>query len=76
MQHHFKGRTGFIVTVIIASLLVSVIGLWSWNTLAGLFDWPTAQYKHAIAALFFILILRFGLFHKHGRRHRHRLTHR
>lgn len=42
-------------------LLASVVALWSWNTLSELFHLPQAQYRHAIAALFLILILRWGL---------------
>lgn len=46
-------------------LLASVAGLWSWNTLSELYNLPHAQYRHVIAALFLILILRWGIFPSH-----------
>jgi hypothetical protein len=42
-------------------VLASVAGLWSWNTLAELFNLPQAQYRHALAACFLLLILRWCL---------------
>jgi len=39
-------------------ILVSLAGLWSWNTLSELFSLPQAQYRHALAALILLLILR------------------
>jgi hypothetical protein len=51
-------------------LLALVIGLWSWNTLAELFDWQQAQLKHAVAALALLLIARSILFPRWGWRHR------
>jgi len=41
-------------------ILVSLAGLWSWNTLSELFSLPQAQYRHALAALILLLILRRG----------------
>lgn len=42
-------------------LLASVAGLWAWNTLAELFALPPAQYRHALAALLMLTMLRSGL---------------
>ena len=42
-------------------LLLTIIGLWSWNTLAELFDLPYAHYKHALAAFVLLVILKWGL---------------
>ena len=42
-------------------LAASVIGLWSWNTLAALFDWPVAEFRHLLAAIALIALLRFSL---------------
>jgi hypothetical protein len=50
--------------------LAAVVGLWSWNTLSELFNFPQAQYKHALAALFLLIILRWGLAPGHRRIHR------
>ena len=42
-------------------LLASAVGLWSWNTISELFNLPLAQYKHVLAVLFLLLILRWEL---------------
>ena len=41
-------------------LLASVAVLWAWNTLAELFALPPAQYKHALAVLLLLSIVRSG----------------
>jgi len=69
MKHHVKGRSGHILMATGIFVLLTIVSLWSWNTLAGLFDWPTAQYKHVLAALGLLLVMRFGLFHSHKRVH-------
>lgn len=46
-------------------LLASVTALWSWNTISELFDMPQAQYKHALAAFFLLLILKWALSPSH-----------
>lgn len=68
MKTHIKGRAGQIVMTTVLFLLLSILALWSWNTLADLFAWPNAQYKHILAALGLLLVIRFGLFssHRHG----------
>jgi len=43
-------------------VLASIAGLWSWNTLSGLFNLPQAQYRHVLAASFLLLILKWVLF--------------
>lgn len=40
---------------IVFFLIASIAGLWAWNTLAELFQWPVVLYKHVVA--FFILLL-------------------
>ena len=53
-------------------LLFSVIGLWSFNTLSGLFDGPQAEYKHVLAFFGLALGARFcfsGGFRHHARSH-------
>jgi hypothetical protein len=42
-------------------ILTSVAGLWSWNTLAELFNLPAAQYKHVLAAIILLLFCKWGL---------------
>lgn len=42
-------------------LLLSIAGLWSWNTLAELFDGPHAQYKHVLAALGLLVMTKWIL---------------
>lgn len=46
-------------------LLMSVAGLWSWNTISELFNWPQAQYKHVLAAFVLLLILKWSLYSDH-----------
>lgn len=46
-------------------ILASVAGLWSWNTIPGLFNLPHAQYKHALAAFSLLLIVKWGLSPSH-----------
>ena len=46
-------------------LLASVIGLWSWNTLAEPFKLPPAEHKHVIAALFLLATLKWFLLPGH-----------
>lgn len=42
-------------------LAVCGIALWSWNTLATLTDLPSAGFRHAIAAIALLAILRLLL---------------
>jgi hypothetical protein len=42
-------------------LLATIAGLWSWNTLSELFNFPQAQYKHVLAVFILLLILKSGL---------------
>jgi len=53
---HYLNRHRHIIPGVIAFLLAGVAGLWSWNTLAELFSWPQAQYRHALAALLILLV--------------------
>ena len=48
-------------------LALTVMGLWSWNTLADLFGGPQAQYKHALAAVVLLATLRIALVRRHSR---------
>ena len=49
---------------------IAATGLWSWNTLAGLFGAPEAQIRHAVAALALLAIVRLAL-----RRRRRAISH-
>lgn len=46
----------------VAFLFAAVAGLWSWNTLADLFAWPQAEYRHALAAVAILYLARWILF--------------
>lgn len=50
--HSWKHWTG----LLIGFLMITVGSLWSFNTVAELVGAPTAQYKHALAALTLLLI--------------------
>lgn len=41
------------------AVLVTVAGLWSWNTLSELFGLPEAHYTHALAAFCLLALLRW-----------------
>jgi hypothetical protein len=40
-------------------ILVAVLGLWAWNTLSELYGGPVAQYKHVVAALILLFLVRW-----------------
>jgi len=46
-------------------LLATIVGLWSWNTMSELFNFPQAQYKHVLAAFILLVILKHGLSSNH-----------
>jgi hypothetical protein len=48
-------------TLCVIFLLVTVFGLWAWNTISELYNGPAAQYKHVVAALLLLAILRWPL---------------
>ena len=52
--------------------IVAVIGLWSWNTLAELFGAPQAQFRHALAALALLLLLRLATRRRYATIRHHR----
>ena len=52
---------GWIPAVIFLIVAIPLI-LWSWNTLAELFGFPTAQVRHLLAACFGMLAVRWLLF--------------
>ena len=43
-------------------LAASIAGLWSWNTLSELFNWPLVAYKHVLAVFILLIIVRWSLF--------------
>jgi len=55
-------------------LAISITGLWSWNTLAVLFDAPTAEFRHVLAFLVLLAIVRFTLVPRQHRRARRIFT--
>ena len=68
--HIHTGKFRHIVIAVGVFLLVTFVGLWSWNTLSDLFNIPHAQYRHAVAATVLLLItgwmLRDSHHHLHG----------
>jgi len=46
-------------------LLATIAGLWSWNTLSELFNFPQAQYKHVLAAFILVKMIKFGFSSNH-----------
>lgn len=52
-------------------IAASIASLWSWNTLAELFNGPQAQYKHILAVAVAVIVLRWALLSptRHRRHH-------
>ncbi len=46
-------------------LLGTVAGLWAWNVLTELFNGPHAHYRHALAAMVLLVIVK-SVFTRHG----------
>jgi hypothetical protein len=57
-----------ITVVTAAAVLASVAVLWSWNTLAPLFGGPPFEFRHAVAFLIALVVLRVVLRRGVGRR--------
>lgn len=54
-----------------ALLAISITGLWAWNTLAALFDAPAAEFRHVLAFLALLAIVRFTIVpQRHRRSHK------
>jgi len=51
----WKHATLFVVTF----LLATILGLWAWNTISALYSGPVAEYKHVIAVIVLLAILRW-----------------
>ncbi len=62
-----KYRHYFIVAMLFA--LLSVAALWSFNTIAEFLGAPAAQYKHAIAAIALLFVVKLSLFSTRRLRH-------
>ena len=58
-----KHRATFrkITAVTVGTALASVALLWSLNTLAPLFGGPTFQFRHVVAILIALFVLRIGV---------------
>ena len=59
----------FITWAIACAFLGVITILWSWNTIAGLFEGPEMQARHAIAVLLLLGLVR-AVLHRAGDRHR------
>lgn len=74
MHHLHTGKFRQVVIAVGVFLLLTFVGLWSWNTLSDLFYLPHAQYRHAVAAAVLLLItgwiLRGPHHHLHGNHQR------
>lgn len=71
-----RNRHALILSTAALLILVPIAGLWSWNTLAELFNAPQAQFKHVIAALVLLLSLRWAVLSgRHGKNGRLARTH-
>jgi hypothetical protein len=65
-MRHVTPRHIMVVSALI--IVASIAALWSWNTLAALFGGPEAGIRHVVAAMTLLLISRFLLLPRHGRR--------
>jgi uncharacterized membrane protein YqjE len=67
MENRVFSKAGGVALYVCLFILLSVFGLWAWNTIAELFTWPQAQYKHLIAAMCLLLVVRVVVFQHVGR---------
>ena len=78
MHHLHTGKFRQMIIAVGVFLLLTIVGLWSWNTLSEIFNLPHAQYRHAVAATVLLLITGWmlrgphGHLHANGRKHRDR----
>lgn len=56
MHQLHSGKLRQVVIAVGVFLLLTIVALWSWNTLSELFNFPHAQYRHAVAATALLLI--------------------
>jgi len=54
-----RNKHTYVLSRVVLLALVLLAGLWSWNTLAELFNAPHAQFRHMVAALVLLLSLRW-----------------
>lgn len=54
-----KLKRSFAAAALIVAILIAV--LWSWNTLAGLYGAPLAEFKHVVAAGVLLGVLRTAI---------------
>jgi hypothetical protein len=50
-------------------IVFSVFALWSFNTVSNLLGGPVAEYKHALAAIGLLIMLKLCLTPRHRRSH-------
>ena len=61
-DRHIKGLAKQIALAVGAFFLASIIVIWSWNTLAvDLFGLVSIQFKHAVAIVLVLGLLRFAV---------------
>lgn len=69
MNRKYRNTFRRITLVTAAAVLASVAVLWSWNTLAPLFGGPAFEFRHAVAFLIALVVLRTALRRGVGGRH-------
>ena len=67
MKNSLTSKVGRVAVYACIFALVTAFGLWSWNTLSVLFNGPQAEYKHIIAALSLLAIVKLFLFNHTSR---------
>ncbi len=72
-MHQYTFRQIF--TAAGALVLISAIIFWSFNELSELFGGPQAQFKHAIAAIAFLLVIKWSLTRSRGGHERSSIEH-
>ena len=56
-MHTFKTR--WLLAAAAVAIAGTILVLWSWNTVVGLFGGPVAEFRHAVAALVLLGIARW-----------------
>ena len=69
----YRNDIKHLLTALAAIAVTVLISLWSWNTLAELFGAPQAQFRHVVAVVLLLAMLRFATGRRHGaiRHHPH-----
>jgi hypothetical protein len=65
-----RNEINHLLLALAATAAAVVIGLWSWNTLAAMLELPAAGFRHSLAVLGMLVVVRGALLAGRGCRRR------